>query len=485
MNIISNRMFSIKTLYFIAIIGFILSHVPFLSSDSDSSIATGSRGAWTDEGLNTCQIRNFVTHNHFDLLDCDNFLKTPLFSVTLYPFFKIFGISMVGARLITVFFISVLLLLFIQRLSTIWIGLFLIFTTLMFFPIHQYSHLCLAEIYSSMIIAVSLLYYSYSRITNKWLNLLILYTLLFIAVLFKIQFAYILAIPIMLKSLEYLIDKSVHNKNQLLISGGFLIVIILGMIGIWYLQFEKEWEKIIAIHSTHFSIHNISIESIWSKVKDNFLSPKFVLFTSFFFVALILSIRQLYENKLTKECRTLLVLSLIWVLIEFHKLSFSYLPIRYLISFYLSMGFLISIVFGNYMTHRIKSYKYIARFSLIILLTFNCYSNIHAFYNRTFVMHELNNYFQNITKEDDVIIGTWASAFTWNTRCLSFPIWTDFLHGRNILHYYQPNFIVYEDEEKDSGYAYKNNNISLDSISIPLKKTRVAFWNINVIQVKK
>ena len=96
-------------LYSILLIALILSHLPFLEADADLNISSGSRGAWTDEGLNTCQIRNFINHGHFNLLDSDNFLKTPLFSIFLFPFFKLFGISMYVARLITVLFCAYLL----------------------------------------------------------------------------------------------------------------------------------------------------------------------------------------------------------------------------------------------------------------------------------------------------------------------------------------------------------------------------------------
>ena len=83
------------------------------------------RGSWTDEGLNTCQIRNFVNHGHFNLLDCDNFLKTPLFSFFLFPFFKFIGISLLKARLITTLFCTIILLLGFLH-DKLWIYIFLL-----------------------------------------------------------------------------------------------------------------------------------------------------------------------------------------------------------------------------------------------------------------------------------------------------------------------------------------------------------------------
>lgn len=90
----------ILVLFFIAI------QVPFLQSDPDI-LFTDGRGANTDEGLNTCQIRNFVNHGVLTLDKSDNLIKTPFFSLLLCLPFKLFGTSLLVARLTVLLFVSV------------------------------------------------------------------------------------------------------------------------------------------------------------------------------------------------------------------------------------------------------------------------------------------------------------------------------------------------------------------------------------------
>jgi hypothetical protein len=72
----------------IAIISLVL-QTPFILSDPDIHIS-GSRGVNTDEGLYTCQVRNFINHKDLTLKKTDNFVKAPLFEAILFIPFKIF-----------------------------------------------------------------------------------------------------------------------------------------------------------------------------------------------------------------------------------------------------------------------------------------------------------------------------------------------------------------------------------------------------------
>ncbi|MEY3200414.1 MAG: hypothetical protein RJA13_2372, partial [Bacteroidota bacterium] len=67
----------------------------------------------------------------------------------------------------------------------------------------------------------------------------------------------------------------------------------------------------------------------------------------------------------------------------------------------------------------------------------------------------------------------------------SYPIWTDFLAKREILKYYNPDFIVGEVGEEDSGYAYKSNDICLDKIGDSLRSAKIALWNVILYKVRK
>ena len=449
------------------------------------SIATGSRGAWTDEGLNTSQVRNYVNHNYFNLLDSDNLLKTPLFSLFLYPFFKLFGISMLGSRVITLLFCATLLFSFFYKKSTLFIGLVFVSTTMMFLPIHQYSHLCLAEMFSSMLIVISLLFYSFSNIEKKRFQIILFFLLLFMAVLFKIQFIYVLMIPLLAIALDYFRNKSLENRKHLFLAGFSLMILVAGILFVWLIPFSREWIQIAKQQSGSFSFDEITIDLIWANLRVNFLSKRFVLFTLFFIFSFFLAIKNLINKQYKVEYFTLLVGSFFWFFVELHKLGYTYLPMRYLISFYLSMGFFSSVVTGYSLSQLKINYKVISIVSIFTLLSFNCYLYQQAFTSRKYMVKEMNSYFKKVTTKKDVVIGPWAATFTWESKCLSYPIWTDFLAKREILKYYNPDFIVGEVGEEDSGYAYKSNDICLDKIGDSLRSAKIALWNVILYKVRK
>jgi len=81
---------NISTYFGIILFGLLLvAHLPFLDADPDINISY-SRGPFTDEGLNTIQIRNLVNHGELNIEECDNLLKTPLFNFSLLIPFTIF-----------------------------------------------------------------------------------------------------------------------------------------------------------------------------------------------------------------------------------------------------------------------------------------------------------------------------------------------------------------------------------------------------------
>jgi hypothetical protein len=480
-----NNLVILRVIYAIVLFCCILSHLPFLEADSDLSIATGSRGAWIDEGLNTSQVRNYVNHNYFNLLDSDNLLKTPLFSLFLYPFFKFFGISMLGSRVITVFFCATLLLSFFYKKTTLFIGLIFVVTTMMFLPIHQYSHLCLAEMFSSMLIVISLLFYSFGKIEKKRIQINLFFLLLFMAVLFKIQFIYVLVIPLLAIALNYLRNKSLENRKQLFVAGLSLMILVAGILFVWLIPFSREWIQIAEQQSGSFSFYKITIDLIWANLRVNFLSKQSVLFTLFFTFSFFLALRNLINKQYKAEYFTLIVVSFFWFFVELHKLGYTYLPMRYLISFYLSMGFFASVVVGFSLSHLKINIKVISIVSIIALFSVNCCVYQMAFNSRTYVVKEMNSYVKKETTEKDIVIGPWAPAFTWESKCSSFPIWADFLAERDILEYYHPDFILSEVGEEDSGYAYKSNDICLDKTGDSIKSAKIALWNVILFKVRK
>jgi hypothetical protein len=52
------------------------------------------------------------------------------------------------------------------------------------------------------------------------------------------------------------------------------------------------------------------------------------------------------------------------------------------------------------------------------------------------------------------------------------------------LEEYRPSFIVSEHDQNDSGEAFKNDNLNLNTIGDSLIQTQIGQWKINIYAVK-
>jgi hypothetical protein len=463
---------------------FILSQLAFLSADADPVISTKSRGAWTDEGLNTHQIREYVQFGQLDLLDGDNLLKTPLFSFFLSPFFKFIGISLELARVLTVLFCALTTFFIFRRKELAATGISFIVLTLFFFPVHQYAHLSLAEIYASILIVAGIISYAFSDNRKETIVLVRLYLLLLLAVLFKVQFIYVLGLPVFISIVEYFLTRSRNDLLPILRSIGILMLTLTGMFALWYLPFAHEWSRIAEIQPGLPRFDELSLGLIKENIKRLLLSERYLLFTLMFILCAIYVLFGLFKRSLSHGQKVLVFLSFGWVLVESHKLCMIYIPMRYLISFYVSMGLFIAIVLGILMSKERRTALVFGLPALMLVLQNIYYLKVSAS-ERTFAVKNMNSYIGSIAQEGDVVIGPWAPAVTWEARVHAYPIWVGFLGERNILHYYKPDFIISEPQEQDSDGAYRKNGILLDSIGDAVYSERIAEWDLIVYKTKK
>ena len=298
----------LKLGFVLLLLTWFVSHIPFLTADADIHIRTGgSRGSWSDEGLYTSQIRNFLNHGSFHLLESDAVLKTPLLSAYLLTPFAIFGTNMQVARLATLLFISVSLSFFTHRKKTYGIVSLLLLTTLMFFPIHQYSHIAMAEIFGTILLLVSSLFFSAYIHNLQRHHLFFTYLSLVFAVLFKIQFLYVLAIPVAGIFLTSLWTNDIALRKGGIESLVILISVVLILFLIWFLPFQNEWRSILYQESGIFFRTTISIDSLIDNIIRNFLVRGYLPFTAVFLAAVVWSILNLAKNKYGDHTKGLII----------------------------------------------------------------------------------------------------------------------------------------------------------------------------------
>ncbi len=144
-----------KTVFFIILGLLFISHLPFIDADPDRNMAVG-RGPFTDEGLNTIQIRNWVNHGDLNLAECDNLLKTPMLGFPLAVTYKIFGATHIVSRLHILVLLFLALLLIGLDEKNRWIIIIFSLITLLQYQVFQSSHFSMAEMLSVAAVLLSI-----------------------------------------------------------------------------------------------------------------------------------------------------------------------------------------------------------------------------------------------------------------------------------------------------------------------------------------
>lgn len=476
-----------------------LSHLPFIKADADNELSW-SRGPWTDEGLHTCQVRNYMQHNDHSLDKTDNLIKTPLFGALLYGSYTVFGISLTVTRL-TVVVLSMLLLFMIARTNSYtngWLMLSLPITFLQFY-IFQYTHLALTEILSSVAILAGVVFFYRALLDDTCrLRYNVLSALcLAMSYYFKIQYAYIVVlIPIYLFiviAYDYLTKKKWDRTNLLLLGWQMSAQAVFALFYAltWYLPNKALYDYIMADQtSDRYVSWSEFIPLLDYYYHDIFLHPNLKYFTYLFFLSVVLGCLLFFHKGTSRHFKILFALLMVWIVLELHKLPMRYLPSRYLVSTYIAMGSISALLLreGLYLLlEKNKWTKLVLVTSLgvsatIVVINIHLYQQ--TFQRREFSITTINEALKNIPLENRPIAGPWAPALSWGLNGYSFPVWYNYFNDKDLIQKYNPKVIVSELGEDDSGLAFKNNGINLDSLAQEIRYYKVAKWEIKVVILK-
>lgn len=473
----------------------LVAHLPFLTADPDVNISF-SRGPFTDEGLNTIQARNWINHGYLDISECDNFLKTPLFGLTLSMTYSIFGTSLMASRL-HVLLLVMLALVIISR-DQKHKGLLAIFIviSLLQYQVFQFSHFSLAEMLSGISVLLSIhflarsadLQFDYNTRRN---NSILAGIFLSLAYYFKIQFIYLIFLLPLAQVAAMAGANSIHRRllmRQGFYSSATLFIFIIIYFLAWYLPHREIIDYMMSGQSGEFNLS----PKIWEYLRFNlfefFWNGWMITFVVAFLICLPAGF-YLYFYRPTSRYPMLFVSSFLWFLLETHKLLMVYLPTRYRISLYLSMGLLISVVLSEALkiasrTGGNKVFPLISRVSvyiiIAILLLTNLLNYLKTYQGREYKIRDTNKYLAQTVKRDDVVIGAWAPSLTWDCKARALPVWNNFLNFQDPVNRYRPRVILSETDEKDSEGVYKSQDINLVEISDSTKTIKIGQWDVCV-----
>lgn len=483
-----------KPLFFIILGLIFLAHLPFIGADPDRNMAVG-RGPFTDEGLNTSQVRNWVNQGELNLSECDNLLKTPLLGFPLALTYEIFGVSQEVSRLhVLVLVFMALLLIGFDEKNRLMMVIFS-FITLLQYQVFQSSHFSMAEMLSVAAILLSIHFFSRSldEIGNSKIGIrqiIMVGAFISLSYFFKIQFIYIVPlIPIVLiirwYTTNYYVRRMISRQGTIMISTLFIFMLIYFLV--WYLPHKQAYDYMMVHQSGEFTLSGKILEYIHFNLDYHFLKGWVQWFVYIFLVLLVAGFLILKKSK-SKRYPVLFLTSLVWFILEMHKLMMVYLPTRYQVSLFAAMGLLMSVVLNELMLWPVSRTRFLVRIMavalILIMTTINIFSYIDTLNHRTYAIRDTNEYLARTLKPDDVVLGAWAPTLTWASGSKALPVWNNFLNFQDPIAKFHPRAVIAETDEQDSEQAWKSQGIDLQALSDSSRTVKIGQWDVGIYWMK-
>ncbi|MFM7768159.1 MAG: ArnT family glycosyltransferase [Bacteroidota bacterium] len=464
-------------------LAFLFSQWCFLEADPDISMATGSRAAWTDDGILLCQIRNFLNGHDFQLMESDGFLKAPLYSAIQGLSMAVFGCEQVVART-TVLCLVVLsfFVLYFNNSSRPFMVIFLL-SACTLIPVHQHAHLALAEMAAVSLVLLAALCIARYFQESKAFWMLLSQLAIVVAVGMKIQFLYLVILPVLcwwVFAKTHESDNNRLNNHARLMAFAVVVSFVLCLVYFWV--FKNEWFVFQQAQSGSLSWHTIS----WDSFRNNCLSylfrKKMFLFVLLFLISLFVFGKLIFNKNRRGALSVWSIFSFVWFLLELHKLPMDYLPMRYMVSFYVAMGLFSSAVFTDVWLAGLFPKIKTALFALVVLVFLvNVFVLAKAYNERTFVMKSIQERIGGTLNQDDVVVGPWAPALTWGSKCRSLPVWNGFSSRDQIKKSGSPTVVISEKGGLDSEFDWKRIlGRDLESAADSVTYYKIADWRVGL-----
>jgi hypothetical protein len=474
----------------ISILLLLLLQVPFLQADPDGLLAWHSRGAYTDEGLYTSQIRNYVNHSSFNINETDGFAKAPLFSVYLLPYFVVLGTHLWVARLAIFLFFGFTLYKFAKsHLSKQYQALAVGIIGLQYLTFN-YSHFAMAEILAASCILWILHFYLLYTKTGKLLNVVWASVFGIASVLVKTNHLFVTGIlPVVLGITmlwELIRQTNTLRKNALALtlSIGVNIASALLVFLIVYLPNKALYLKIYnqevsgKFEPTLTQLLDRAAFN-WSMIESSYaLSIPITLMG--ILIILFIAGRFKAQNTMPAVSTKMLLFCGIWLLVELHKLPVLNLPARYLVSTFLAVSVLsVALLEQLHLTRLKRIGLLIAVTTVFIGLNFT----VQAYSRRSFVIRNLNHYVAQRATKDRIFLGTWAPTACWESKNITMPVWEHYFNDKGFMNMH-PQAIITEYDERDAGYIFSKSGLNLNTSSDSSRDFTIEEWVVRVNWLK-
>ncbi|MCX6270695.1 MAG: hypothetical protein NTU44_05660 [Bacteroidetes bacterium] len=467
-------------------------HLPFMTADPDTHTDLHTRGAWTDEGIYTSQIRNYLIDGKFDLKENSTFIRGPLFNIIQLPFFYVFGHHRLVSRLIVLILTLLVPLLFLRLKGFEIFTFFLLLVTYTQFHIFSFSHYGLAEMICIDSIMVSLFFLLKAQ-TDKapmghrvW-NLLLSSLAVFFAYSCKIQYIYLAGLlPVTLLVLALSKQKDREESMELFGFGLIFSLVLIGFYTIYYFLNKDFYNYIMARETLgRFPLRILDYPSI---ARFNFryflwvreLQPVWIALP----MAVLIILWERHSRKPDKQALAIWTFSLFWLLFELHKLPMIYLPNRYLLPLFFAVGLILAQALAALYTRR-DHWKWISLMLALVILGFNLPFHVMNYRQRTYDLDKLNTYMSHYQYDGAYGLGSWATASSWGTDLRTIPVWNNYFNWKDPVNTYKPTVIITEKDESESDRTYQSQGINLLKESDSVRDFRIWRYEVSVYWMKK
>lgn len=459
---------------------FALLHAPFIFSDPDTKVSVMSRGAWTDEGLNTIQVRNFVNHGYLSKEECDNLIKTPYFGFILVPFYSLFGTHLWVGRLLILACVLLTLFVYLRDERTQWFGIVLAVIGLLEFHVFHFSHYSLAEMLavSWILLGVYLLWHSKLKENGWWLAAA---TACFsLAYFSKVTFAYAIVIPFAVRFFQFLSDRIrlKYFVRPLWPDWGIQALVTGFFAGSFYLKWYLPSKAVFEMVQANQGQGRYDVADAWGRFLFNLEHFVMVDGITPFILLVPVALIGLFLVKFEGEKQVLFYGLASWLALELHHSLLVNPPTRYLLPLYFACLAIVAFA----MAESVKSWggKMVMIVGMVLLGGYNLSYYWESLNRRTHDIRTVQNYLSNYNLKNDTILGVWGTTLASETEARSIPIWSDFNVKENPIQEYRPRIIFSEDNEAESGEAYRLKNINLEAEADSMRQFEVWRYKVNL-----
>lgn len=470
-----------------------LTHIPFLPADPDTLVSLNTRGAWTDEGLHTAQLRDYINHGKLDLYNSNSFVISPVFNLALFPFFLVFGTDILVARIVSLLFTLAVVFLLATEKKYIFPAAMYAMLVLSQYHFFQFTHYAMIETFAINFILLAV--YALIRfekfkgnIKTQYFWVIAVSFLIFLAYGVKIQFAYIAVVPPLAFLLFTLSEPAKEKPSLRFRHFGFSAISTLAFafiyLLVWYLPHSAFYNYILSYETSQRFADTMS--GLLTVYRFNFRHLIWVPELKILILAGSISLLfQIFFTTRKQSRLTLpLIFAFIWLLVEQHKIAMVYLPTRYFLSLIAATGlfaaFSLTTITQNLMKWRVSVFAVV-----VALMIFQYSDNYKAYQRRTFDVKAVDTYLQQYDFGSQPILGVWAYTLAAGTKAKTLGIRHNYLNFDDPINNYKPRLIISEFNEAESDNVYSRQGIDLMSFSDSVRTFKVWRYDLELYWIKQ